>query len=321
LTYARGRLAHFLLETALFLFVLIIFALRDNNIPITAWLPYAIFFVLITEFGGHFIDWYAANTIERVSRYSSHSLNKTADLSRKFFYGGGLLYASVPIGLIGGLIIGLIQNRSNQEVLLLCTQFVLVLASIIIAVLLGISSLRMARSMFTVDDTKSQNQLRVTVTDSISIFGVSGNVLKTIVSQANTSEEYEKRRLSLAQIVSDLRKIHLYDSSHNIILLVALSFAAAGIFGFNIELRWVIIILLLLHLLFAQLPYVIGQLLLQQEILRNSEGMERVELSEKLRKISPLFPTNDFFVTLTATGTAGGFLYIVIDEFIKAALT
>ena len=63
----------------------------------------------------------------------------------------------------------------------------------------------------------------------------------------------------------------------------------------------------------------IGQRALHERVLERYEGTKRKEMADKLRKYAPLFPTSDFLTALFATGTAGGWVYYLLEQLVRSA--
>ena len=94
----------------------------------------------------------------------------------------------------------------------------------------------------------------------------------------------------------------------------------AAMWKISIGIQWVLLALVGFGFLFGQLPYIIGQSLLHEKILDRYEGGKRAEMAEQLRKNAPLFPTVYFLAALFTTGTTGGVLYFLLDQFLRNAL-
>jgi hypothetical protein len=112
-------------------------------------------------------------------------------------------------------------------------------------------------------------------------------------------------------------KSSLYDATHNVILLVTLVTFVLNFFGMTVG--WALLIgsFLGATFLLSHLPYAVGQWLLHRQVLRRYTGVEHAEVAEKLGKYAPWCPTPTFIAALTTTGTAGGVLSGLLNEFVK----
>lgn len=318
-TRRRGRLARIIVETTLFMALLGVFSLWFFGTAggFGVWLVYALGLTLVLETGSHLIERHIVVTVNRVARTVSFwNLLGDAESVQKMFRGELVLYVSVPIGLMAGTVAGLLENWTIQATIVFCVELVLSLASVVMLVFLIIAFARMSNPLF-----KESQGVSEPSRESKGILGKLGRVLRFLVPppQAN-NEDQETQDLSVAYMITDLRKIYLYDSVHNVILLIAFASIIAGLLGIAADVKWVIIGFLGFGLVFGQLPYIIGQSLLHEKVLDRYEGVKRADMAEKLKKNAPLFPTLDFFAALFATGTGGGFVYFLLDQFVKNTL-
>ena len=68
-------------------------------------------------------------------------------------------------------------------------------------------------------------------------------------------------------ISENSQRIGRYDAVHNVILLVGFAAVVAGLWGVSIDMKWLIASLVGLSLLFNQLPFVLGQSALHENVL------------------------------------------------------
>jgi hypothetical protein len=129
---------------------------------------------------------------------------------------------------------------------------------------------------------------------------------------------------NVAYAVSELRKVYLYDSIHDAMLLV--SFLALALrlgqvlicknpvcflsllpcFGAeHIEKGWLLGGLTAVVLVLNQLPFMLGQRGLHLLVLDTLEGWSRAETIAKIKEGLVLFPKIEFLAALFSTDTAG----------------
>ncbi len=321
MTSKKGRVARVLVETTLFIVVLVLFSFWVfGKTGIGIWIGYALALTLILEIGSHLIERYSQVTLNRIVRSVSYqNLLTDAELIKKMFHSELILYVPVPVGLIAGTMVGLIKNWSALSTIIFCVQLVLSLASLILLIFLINAFARMSDALFRESKETSIKLTKNPVKKGF--WGDLGIIFRFLASPPQTNkDEQEKNDLSLAYMITDLRKVYLYDAAHNVVLLVSFAFLTASLWNIPIETKWVIVTLLGVGFIFGQLPYIIGQSLLHEKVLERYEGTKRAEIYEKLKKNAPLFPTIEFLAALFTTGTAGGILYFILDQFIKSTL-
>jgi hypothetical protein len=323
LTKRWGRVARAALETLLFLTLLFGFGYwLLGAVAFGVWLIYGTALILLLEAGGHFVEHHKVVTLKRLAKsVSFKNMQSDAEAFEEMHRSEWTLYTSVPIGLVIGTVIGLVRNQTPEEILTLCLQLVLLLASLVLLLFLVYAFAQMKDPLFRTtvlsvpqiidEQMKKRNGFISKIVRALR-FRVPRPRPKTI--------DQEQKDLDLACMVADLRRIYLYDSVHNVILLVAFATVVARLWGVPIDVKWLLVSLLGLSLLFNQLPYVLGQAALHEKVLERYEGVKRAEMAEKLKKYTPLFPTSDFLAALFTTSTAGGILYFLLDNFVKEAL-
>ncbi|GEM_PF-2822908 len=323
LTQHRGRVSRVLFETTLFSSILIGFSLWIFGASgLGSWTVYVLGVLLVLEAGSNIIERYMVRTLNRISHVAAYrSLRNDAQTVQKMFRNELILYISVPVGLVAGTIIGLVNNWTTQATVLLSIQIVLLLASITVFAFLTIASVRMSDPIF------KEGHVIVPTASEESVAGRKGfvgsfiKVLRVLVPPSRTNKnEQEEQDLTLAIITTELRKAYLYDSTHNAILLFAFALIILELGHIPIDTKWMVTALLGLILFMCQLPYIIGQSLLHEKVRDRYEGLKREEMAENLRKKAPLLPTVDFLAALFTTGTAGGVIYYLLDQFIKNTL-
>lgn len=316
----RGRVIRILLETILFTIVIIIFSvwlLGTNSLGI--WLVYPISLILTLEIGAHLVERYLVMALRRVPK--SVYVERSISSLEKSFYDEWVLYISVPLGLMTGLVTGLVRDWTPQETVVFCIQQTLTLACAILLLFLIYACVQMADPLLKASSIPTPTIVNEPVRHTS---GIWHNILKVfrlvIPHQRFGKELQEQQDLLFAYISTDLRKAYFYDSIHNVILFISFASAIAGLSNVPIDPRLLIFVVFILSVLFNQLPFIIGQHFLHDKILARYDGLERADMSEKLKKYAPLFPTADFLTALFTTGTAGGFIYYLIDQFVKSLL-
>lgn len=89
----------------------------------------------------------------------------------------------------------------------------------------------------------------------------------------------------------------------------------------NIELKFIILfVFLLFYILCLQIPYIVGQNRLHDELLLNCIGTEREDLLEKLLKYTPILPKFHIFKSIIIGSVTGGFFIFLIKELLKKLL-
>lgn len=322
LTKRQGRVVRVTVETLLFVFVFLAFGywLIGNNI-LGIWIAYAAILVFLLEAGAHFVEHHKNAIYRRLSRsmYFKYVRSNTEDFE-KLFYSELVLYISVPLGLISGIGISLVRSQTPEETITLALKIILLLASLTLLFFLVSSFIRMKDPLFREVQVSSQQITNELALERKGCIRKIGKVLRFLVpEQKLNSIDQKQKDLDLAYLVADLRKVYLYDATHNVTLLVAFIVTMFGLLSIPITIKWLVASLIGFSLVFNQLPYVLGQLALHEQMLERYEGIERADMAENLKKYSPLFPTSDFLATLFTTGTAGGLLYFLIDNLIKEA--
>ncbi len=320
LTKRWGVMAYIFVESLLFIVLILGFNLwvfGTSNVGM--WIGYVIVFILLLEIGASIVEWYKNITLKRFVRSNSQdNLQMYAKTFEKMFHNELILYISVPLGLLIGAIIGLIRNWSSKVTILLCLQLVFLLAAFLLLYFLVAAFQRMSNPMF---ETSQESSTEVIEEDSGSFFYQFRKVIKVFIPSQETSVgDHEQTDIDIAYMISDLRKMYLYNAVHNVILLIVFIAFALNLSGFIVKTKWLLSGLIGSSLIFNQLPYMIGQLRLHDRVLERFEGVKRSEIAEKLKKYAPFFPKVDFLSALFTAGTAGGVLYFLLDQFVKNTL-
>lgn len=313
----RRIVARVIVETLLFVALLLGFSLWVfGTAVLRIWIAYAVTVILLLEAGGHMIQWYLVSTLERLSTSVLFTGVQSASRAlERMFHRETILYVSVPLGLIIGTTIGLIRTQSSQAIIILSLQLVLLMASFILLCFLIYAFVRITDPLFVRTSTSlpeiSEERLRGGA-------GPSGKVFRVVapISQPDTVDQ-KQRDFDLASVVTDLRKIYLYDALHNLILIVAFVATMLVLWGVTIDIRLFIVGAVGGAFVFNQLPYMIGQSRLRREVLKNYRNAKRVDMEEELKKYAPLFPKWDFLINSVSPLSAGGFAYFLFTSLLN----
>ena len=269
--------------------------LTGNN----RWVLFTIFIISFLDIGAHIIDSIREATFRRIDKtWQYKSLRKDASSFDKLYNYERILYVALPLGIMLGTFIGLFRKATELEIALLSIQAVMLSAFLILVLITFKSFRQMIVPMYR--QTNSLNQPPIFSS-----------------KQRDDAKSREEKMLSLVIMSTDLRKLYLYDSTHNILLLFLFIYAILMTYGIAIELKFLILAILITTLLFSQLPYVLGQYFLHQKALEPFEGLARAEVDEQIKKYAPLYPTFHFLAALITSGTAGGLAFFLLDNFIK----
>jgi len=316
----QRRFARMALQILLFVSLIVGFALWVlGTSAMGIWIVYAVGLVLVLEVGGHVNQWYVESTLGRLSDSAVANLIATPRSAiEKMFHHESILYVSVPLGLVAGTIAGLLRQQSPQDIIGLCLHIVLLGASAVLLWFLLYACVRMADPLFSrahVIYPMIANELRRERT------GRSGTGLTVIAPDTPTETgNQEQKDFDLASVVTDLRKIYLCDALHNLILLVAFAAVLLSLWGLNIDVKSFVVAAAGGAVIFNQLPFMVGQLRLRGEVLKNYRNSKRIDMAGQLKAYAPLYPTLEFLVALVSSPTAGGVLYVLCSNLIDNTL-
>lgn len=318
--FSKRRVSRVVVETLMVIAVVSLFLWSEfGSQPIGTWILYTALIVFVLQVGSHVIEYYKDDSIARLSGWSEHweFLKGNTFVVNQVFRRQQITYLSVPLGFLVGLQVGLVQGYSNAATVAACLIAILLLASISLVYFLINSFLRMIDPIFVTQPVSAP-----VVQPSVP----AGKVMRLllglhieIVVPPDPEEKHEERDLELSHAATILRKIYLFDSIHNVVLVSAF----VGVMLSFLEVRpttlQIVLGLLVVTFLFCQVPYSVGQMRLHRKVLRRFRGIKEVELSEKLGKVAPRFPAFQLLTSLATSGT-GSFLYYLLEEFIKNRL-
>ena len=316
-TQLRRRSLRVITETLIVLTSIALFTWTQfGRGSIGGWFIYSAAVVLILEIGGHLVEWIRNSAVARLSQWTDlvNPLHNNTLVIEGIFRRQQISYAAVPLGFLLGLSIGLLLNYSEQRIALIVLLAILTIASIILAYFLINSFIKMSEPMFSREQIPQPTVAVTNVrTKNNELRTVFGGLTVTITSPSVKAEEADTRDVDLSKAATSLREIYLYDSIHNVLLLVAFSAVAANLFNARITLIGVTIALAVFTFLFSQLPFAIGQARLRREVLWPFRGSKEIEVNEKLDKVAPFFPVFQLITTLISTG-GGALLYFLLKE-------
>jgi hypothetical protein len=323
-----GRVARIALESTAVLLIFIVFAIWLVGFEaLGVWVIYAIGLILLLEIGSHAVERYQIVTLERVSkeeRLNAHltrNLKDEAKAIEEMFHSERALYAPIPFGLLLGTVAGLAFGYSKPDVVNLSLRLVLWTVSIALILFLIVAFKRMIKPIISTFQSVASPEISIENTEKREgIFKrLGGKAFRLLLPPPESQARDQKQEyLDAAYVVTDLRKVYLYDAVHNVALLVACVAVAISLRGISINATWVIAGLIGLSILFNQLPFVYGQWSLHERILEHYEGTERADLAEELGKYAPLFPKSNLWAALFTYG-AGGLAYYFLDQLVKNA--
>lgn len=275
-----------------------LFQLKGNN----WWILFAVLIVAFLDIGAHLIDSIREATFRRIDRtWQYKSLRKDAASFDELYKYERILYIALPLGIMLGVLFGVFQKATEIEIALFCVRAI-TLAAFLILILITFKSFKlMIVPMYQLSNSPNQK-------------------LVFTSKQREDAKIKEEKMISLAIMSTDLRKLYLYDSTHNILLMFLFGYSFLITYGATIELKYLILAILLATLAFSQFPYVYGQNLLHEKALEPFEGLPRAEVDEKIKKYAPLYPTSHFLAALLTNGTAGGLVFFLLDYFVKGLI-
>ena len=319
LTRRWGRVARVILETSLFTAIFTLFyAWLWRWEGLGEWLRYAVILVLLIEVGSHLVEWHKMKTIERLSRSNLFvNLRPDAETLERMFRHELATYVPVPCGLVIGTVWGLARGWSPQATVSFSLQIVLWLTSLVILYFLITGFVRMSDSLFKNSDlpsTQVASPPKAKRPRGGKKFRLSAS------AKAGAGEGQQRRVLDLACMIGDLRKVYLFDSAHNVVLLVAFTAVALKLQGIGIDERMLLLLLLLFSFGLNHLPYIIGQSRLHEKVLEPYHGVERAEINAKLKEHAPFFPRWEFLAVLLTSSPAGGVVYFLLEHSVHDVL-
>jgi hypothetical protein len=315
------RLARVAMETLLFGAVLVGFSMWIFGVSVLGiWIAYAVGVILLLEVGGHIIEWHQVSTLECLSQSSLFTaVQSAAEAVKRMFHHEVILYIPVPLGLVVGTIVGLVRRQPAQETVIFCLQLVLLGASFVLLCFLVYAFVRMSDPLFRRVPTTSVP--RIGEEPLRGKAGPKDRVLKATAPIPKAKVGKEKQKVfDVATVVTDLRKVYLYDALHNFILLAVFVAIIAQLWAVTVGVIPLVVATIVGAFGFNQLPYMIGQSRLRQELLKLYQNSERKDMEEELTKYAPLLPKWEFLNSLLTPLSAGGALYFLLGKLVENAL-
>ena len=305
-TQHKSHITHSLLESLVFIVQLIAFSCWMFGFKILgSWMISMIVLILSVEIGSNIIEMYKVSTLERIAEeLTFENIQNEVNEIEKLFKNELAIYSSLPLGMFFGTLLGIIYDQGQLETLMLSFKIILILASAILIYFLFISFERMSDSLFKESDISSPKLQK----ENKGLLGWFNkfNKFYRLIAPFQSSFKQEDKDIEIASIVSDLRKIYLYDAIHNGLLLIVVAILFNQLYGINLVNQNFVIITIITWILIAiilnLLPYAIGQASLHNKILKKYKGIKRIEMLEKLRRSSPLLPLISFLYTGSDNG-------------------
>jgi HEAT repeat protein len=303
--------ARVFMESAAYIVIFLGFALwLLGTGALGSWLFYAAALVLLIEAGSHYLKWYKDNTLKRLRNGTSYkNIEVDAKALEKMTRNEVALYIPVPVGLVLGTVVGLIRHQTALQVVELCIQVVLLLAALVLLYFLIVGFLQMSDPPL-----ETVPKFLPPLTKSVS------KGKRAPKASQRLQEALDQQYIDLACDISRLRMVYKYDALHNTILLVAFILILIEVWLIPIDVKWLIASLLFATLVFSEIPYGIGQYRLHNRILEQYTGGKHAEMAKKLQDYAPIFPPWAFLGALLTTGTAGGILYVLLNQIVQNAL-
>jgi len=326
ITEYKSRVSQSITEILMFSIVLssiafFMFKLQGDG----TWMFLAIAIAAILDGGGHLLDYLRENQIDQIRREirsKQKSLSAKMKSSRKavqlekeisqykvmenylyrfdqVFQRERILYISLPLGILSGVFLGIYNGAETYEYLRYSILFISLFTMLILGYFVVELLVRMINPVYAGEYDH----------DDLMVFDS---------SDLEKSREEKESVLGFAKTTTEIRSMYLYDSAHNIFLLVSFAYIFFSSINYVLPLKWVVLIALVSLVLLNQVPFAIGQSLLRKYILKKygsyASGIMKSEL--KKDEFAPLMIKPEFFTSLFTVG-AGGLLIALAENFIK----
>lgn len=326
ITEYKSRVSQSITEILMFSIVLSIVALFMFKLQGDGtWMFFAIAIAAILDGGGHLLDYLRENQIDQIRREidgKQKSLKAKMKSSRKavrlekeinqyqvmqeyllrfdqIFQRERILYVSLPSGIFLGVIFGIYKDAKVFEYLEYSILFVSLFAMLILGYFVVELFVRMINPVYAGEYTP----------DVTMVFNT---------SDLEKNREEKESALGFAKTTTEIRSMYLYDSAHNIFLLVSFAYIFFSSINHILSLKWIVLIALLLLVFLNQIPFAIGQSLLREYILKKYGSYASGVMESELKKdeFAPLMIKPEFFTSIFTIG-AGGVLIALAESFIK----
>jgi hypothetical protein len=324
ITRFKNQIVDSLVEILLFSIILVVVDLLMFQHVGSSWLLYSIAIGSVLVIGGHGIDYIRDEKVNCVTReieskrqqlgekkkasqtkalsddiFQYNTMLRYAYTFGTFFYQEGYLYSALPLGVLSGVSLGIYEHTSAIGYIDFSIQHISFIATIILTFFIYKAIGQMVKPVY-IGRSRSRHRI---------IF---------------TSDEMEKLRGEKERIVgfgkttTELRELYLYDSIHNVLLLCIFLYLFLGSIAVTFSLKIAAFAILLMLTLCSQLPFMIGQSLLRQYILRGYGGYARGVMENELKKeeYAPLLKKPELWLAFSSLGT-GGLLFFLAEKFIK----
>jgi len=253
------------------------------------WIAYTVGIIALLQVGGLFTQINMNYTIHSLKKnHDSHLWEEMLVKVRQIVKCGKILFISIPVVVVIGTVVGMVRASPPDETLNIT---VLLVTGVVCIELLIISILEFFHM--------SDPLVHISLPKGINL----------------------GRKIDLGCTLTEVRKLFLLDAIHCVILAVGLIAIVLKIYKVTDISMTVLLLSLFVVLSFAfnQVPYITGQFLMRRKLLFGYQGIERAKAMETLEKYAPLFPTTRYMGALTMTGTAGFFLFRILEGLIVEA--
>lgn len=245
LTKKYSRAVRIIVETFLFVALILIFSVWLCGTHIDFWILPTTILILLWEVGSHLVEYYKVSTLNRLANEVTFKrLKNQAEDIEKMFRIGLVLYIPVPLSLIIGNIAGWLSNQTPKEIIFSSLKLVILLISLFLIIFLYVGIVRMCDPLFEDSDAPSSNleKEQSFIVRMLFKFDIVRMLLKLhrLVTLPQSRKKSEKEAIELACTVSNLRKIYLYDAIDNVISLIALVAFYGWLSEAEINPKWLI---------------------------------------------------------------------------------
>lgn len=271
---------------------------------------------VVTQFGALLVEEYRERRVARLWASKQVSLTYTGR-SRigRSLESRSRAYVGIPLGFLTGMLLSETPGLSELQREVVPLQVTLLVTSCFLTLEVIRNAVQMMDPLWDAADANTPSIVAL-------MRRLSGRRDQVIVVL-----EEGRRNKSPAEVVQgvavgvcEVRKTYLWSSVYAVTVLFGLVLAFFQISATTLPSAGLVVGSLAVLFALVQVPYVLGQAFSRDALLDGFEGTEKEELREKLSKYAPVFPKFEALGALTATGTAGGFLYLVLERFAKGAL-
>ncbi|GEM_PF-4790665 len=297
--------------------------ITENKIS-SSWIPSILFAVPLIVGGGTLVEFVMQFRLDHILTLAKSSQIKfEVNRITEMFANEVMHYLSVPLGFGLGVIASFLHSLDPLSAYMLCLVAISILYLLFLTISIFTSFRRLSDSLYQPETVNSE------ISESNRISKIINKLrtvlrLKSKLENKNTLITQQEHDLLVANLTAEIRKLYLFNSSHNIILFVTFLTIVLLILGLEVSLYFVLGTILVLYTVFGQLPYVLGQRNLHTQIMVRYSNLDNIvtytEMEKKLHDVSPLYLRIYFINSILMTGV-GGFLFLIISQVIINSLT